>query len=43
MRCTTIGMAMLLTVGLLEEITDRMEWGAVFPLWNAFLEFIDDM
>jgi hypothetical protein len=34
---------MLLTMGLLEEMTDHMEWGAVFPLWNAFLEFIDHM
>jgi hypothetical protein len=38
-----MGTAMLLIVGLLEEIRDRVVWGAVFPLWNALLEFIDDM
>lgn len=38
-----MGTAMLLAVGLLEELTDRVEWGGVFPLWNALLEFIDDM
>jgi hypothetical protein len=43
LRWMTMGTAMLLIVGLLEEIGDRVVWGAVFPLWNALLEFIDDM